>query len=134
MGTVEPGLPLGPAGAGGSAVTRGVPAVDQWMGGDGSEAIPEVLAEGGSSDAMSHELMEGDNSGAAPHEPMEGGGSGAAPHEPMDRGGSGAVPSETRGTSPLPRSRGQARNGPAHMSWGRGSGFHPRNVPAAQKR
>ena len=32
-GTVELGLPLGPVGAGGSAVTIGVPAEDRWMGG-----------------------------------------------------------------------------------------------------
>jgi len=86
-GTVEPGLPLGSAGAGGSAVTHRVPAVDRWMGGDGFEAVPEVLAEGGGSDAMARELMEG-------------GGSGAAPHEPMERSGSGAVPPEARETSP----------------------------------
>ena len=86
-GTVEPGLPLGPAGAGGSIVTREVPAVDQWMGGDGSEAIPEVLAEGGGSDIEPYELMEG-------------GGSSTAPHEPMERSGSSAMPPEARETSP----------------------------------
>ena len=47
MRTVEPGLPLGPVGAGGSAVTLGVPVGDRWMGGDGSVATPEVLMEGG---------------------------------------------------------------------------------------
>ena len=31
--TVEPGLPLGPVGAGGSGVTVGVPAEDRWTGG-----------------------------------------------------------------------------------------------------
>ena len=46
MGTVEPGLPLGPVGAGGSAVIGRVPAEDRWMGGDGSEAVPEVLTKG----------------------------------------------------------------------------------------
>ena len=56
---MEPGLPLGPARAGGSAVTHGVPAKDQWMGGDGSKVIPEVLVEGGGSDTAPHELMEG---------------------------------------------------------------------------
>jgi hypothetical protein len=50
VGTVEPGLPLGPVGAGGSVVTVGVAAEDRWMGGDGSEAVPMVLVEGGGSD------------------------------------------------------------------------------------
>ena len=48
-GMVEPGLPLGSAGARGSAVTHGVPAVYRWMGVDRSEAVPEVLAEGAAS-------------------------------------------------------------------------------------
>ena len=41
------------------------------MGGDGSEAVLEVLAEGGGSDVMAHELMEGCGSGAAPPEIRE---------------------------------------------------------------
>ena len=45
-GMVEPGLPLGPVGAGGSTITVGVPMEDRWMGGDGFEAVPEVLVEG----------------------------------------------------------------------------------------
>jgi len=81
VGTVEPGLPLGPAEAGGSVVTHGVPVEDRWLGGDESEAVPEVLAEGGSSNAVAHEMMEGGGSGATPHELMEGSGSGAAPPE-----------------------------------------------------
>ena len=44
--TVEPGLPLGPVGAGGSTATLGVPVEDRWMGGDGSMVVPEVLIEG----------------------------------------------------------------------------------------
>ena len=92
---MEPGLPLGPAGAGGSAVTHGVSAVDRWMGGDGSEAVPKVLAEGGGSNAVAHELMEG-------------GGSGAVPHEWMEGSGSGAAPPEARETSPPPSEQGQA--------------------------
>ena len=52
---VEPGLPLGLVGAGGSAVTVGVPAGDRWMGGDGSAVAPEVLTEGGDSDAVPRE-------------------------------------------------------------------------------
>jgi hypothetical protein len=51
------------------------------MGGDGSEAIPKVLVEGGGSDATPHELMEGGGSGTTPYEPMEGSGSGVAPPE-----------------------------------------------------
>jgi len=39
-GTVEPGLPLGLVGAGGSTVTLGVPTEDRWTGGDGSETVP----------------------------------------------------------------------------------------------
>ena len=44
--SAEPGPSLGPVGAGGSAVTLGVPAGDRWMGGDGSAAALEVLMEG----------------------------------------------------------------------------------------
>ena len=50
-GTVEPGLPLGPVGAGGSTVTVGVAAEDRWMGGVRSETAPVMLVEGGGSDA-----------------------------------------------------------------------------------
>ena len=60
---MELGLPLGPVGAGGSGVTIGVAAEDRWTGGDGSEAVPEVLVEGGDSDAAPHELMEGGGCG-----------------------------------------------------------------------
>jgi len=35
-----------------SVALRGVPAEDRWMGGDGSEAVPEVQVEGGGSDAV----------------------------------------------------------------------------------
>ena len=63
--------------------------------------------------------MEGSDSGAVPHEVMEGSGSGAAPHE-------------VREMSPLPRSRGQARNGPAQMSRGRDLGIRPQNASASQ--
>ena len=59
-------------------------------------------------DTVSHELMEGGGTGVAPHEPSEGSGSGAVPHGPMEGSGPIAVPLETRETSPLPRSRGQA--------------------------
>ena len=52
MGAVEPGPPLGPMGAGGSAATVGVSAEDRWMGGVRSETVPAVLVEGGGSDAM----------------------------------------------------------------------------------
>jgi len=91
--------------------------------------------EGGGSDATPRELMEGGSSVAAPHEPTEGGGSVAAPHEPMEGSGPVAAPSETRETSPpASEQEGQARNGPAHMSWSRGPGVRPQNVPAAQKR
>ena len=108
IGTVEPGLPLGPVGAGGSAVTVGVLVEDRWMGGDGSEAVLEVLVDGGGSDAVPRELMEGggsdatpqemmerSGSGAVPHETVEGSGSGAAPHEVIEESGSGAAPHET---------------------------------------
>ena len=46
VGTVEPGLPLGPVGAGGSGVTVGVPMEDRWTGGDKSEAVPKVMWRG----------------------------------------------------------------------------------------
>ena len=132
-GTVEPGLPLGPAGAGGSTVTRGVPAVDRWMGGDGSVAAPEVLMEGGSSDAMPHELMEGDGSIAVPHEPMEGSGPVAAPHEPMEGSSPVAAPSETREASPpaSEQGAGSKRSRPHELE--QGPGVRPRNVPATRK-
>ena len=70
-GTVEPGLPLGPGGAGGSAVTVGVAAEDRWTGADESETVPAVLVEGGGSNATPREVMEGSGSSAAPHETRE---------------------------------------------------------------
>ena len=60
--TVEPGLPLGPVGAGGGSV-------------DGRGQIrgrPRGVDGRGGSDAMPCELMEGDGSIAVPHESMEG--------------------------------------------------------------
>ena len=98
---------------------------------------PEVMVEGSGSGAAPHETMEGSGSGAAPgsdaapREAMEGSSSGAAPHETMEGSGSGAAPHEV---SPLPRSRGQARNGPAQMTWSRDLGVRPQNVPTAQQR
>ena len=55
---MEPGLPLGLVGAGGSTVTLGVPVEDRWMGGDGSETIPEELVEGGGSGAAPPKTRE----------------------------------------------------------------------------
>ena len=99
-GAVEPGPPLGPVGAGGSAATLGVPVEDRWIGGVGSETIPAVLVEGGSFDATPREVMEGNGSGAAPLETVERSSSGAAPHEAVEGSGSGAAPHEMVEGSP----------------------------------
>ncbi|XP_066361051.1 uncharacterized protein [Miscanthus floridulus] len=99
---VEPGLPLGLVGAGGSAVTLGVPAEDRWMGGDRSTAALEVLMERDGSDAAPRELMEWGGPIAVPHEPIEGSGPIAAPHEPMEGSGPIAAPHEPmEGSGPI---------------------------------
>ena len=88
--------------------------------------------EGSGSGAAIHETVEGSGSGTAPHEVIEESGSSSAPHETVEGSGSGATPHETRETSPLPWSRGQARNGPAQTSRGRDLGIRPQNASAGR--
>ena len=83
----------GPAGAGESTASRGVPVEDRWVGGGEPATTPEVL-------------MEGSNYVVVPHEMMEAGGVAALPKALTERGGSIAAPSEIREASPPAREQG----------------------------
>ena len=64
----------------------------------------------------------------------EGGPATADPVVMVERSGSGAMPPAVRETSPLPRSRGQARKGPVQTSWGKVLGVRPQSAPDGRRR
>jgi len=99
----------GPAGAGESTASHGVPAEDRWMGGGEPTAAPEVLMEGG-------------GYVATPHEMTKAGVAAALPEALTERDGSIAMPSEIRETSSPAQEQGAGSKWSHPDDSGQGSG------------